>query len=57
MHGFSLYENEKAMRFDLVISLDTKDRGAVYRSVVERVQKLYPDYQIHAVMDTDYSEE
>ena len=57
MHGFSLYENEKAMRFDLVISLDTKDRGAVYRDVVERVQKLYPDSQIHAVMDTDYSEE
>ena len=57
MHGFYLLEDQKAMRFDVVVSFDAKDRKAVYREVTERVQKEFPDYQLQVAMDTDFSEE
>ncbi len=56
MHGFYLCEAEKTIRFDLVISFRAKDRQAVFREVVEQVQAAYPDYQVAANMDTDFSE-
>ena len=56
MHGFYLNKEEKAMRFDLVISFDAKDRRALYREVVTDVQKAFPDYSIQVAMDIDYSE-
>ena len=57
IHGFYLLEEQKAMRFDVVISFDAKDRKAVYREVVEDVQKAFPDYRLQIAMDTDFSEE
>ena len=57
MHGFYLVKNQKAMRFDIVISFDAKDRREVYREVVSDVQELFPDYTLQVVMDTDYAEE
>jgi len=57
MHGFYLVREEKAMRFDLVISFDAKDRRAVFREVLSDVQKAFPDYQLQAALDTDFSEE
>ena len=56
MHGFYLCEAEKTIRFDLVISFRAKDRQAVFREVLEQVQAAYPDYQVAANMDTDFSE-
>ena len=56
MHGFYLNKEEKAMRFDLVISFDAKDRRALYREVVTDVQKAFPDYSLQVAMDIDYSE-
>ena len=57
MHGFYLMEDEKAMRFDVVVSFNAKDRNAVYREVTERVQKEFPDYRLQVAMDTDFAEE
>ena len=57
MHGFYLVKNQKAMRFDIVISFDAKDRREVYREVVSDVQEVFPDYTLQVVMDTDYAEE
>ena len=57
MHGFYLMEDEKAMRFDVVVSFNAKDRNAVYREVTERVQKEFPDYSLQVAMDTDFAEE
>ena len=57
IHGFYLQKEEKAMRFDIVISFDAGDRKAVYNQVVEEVQKAYPDYRIQVALDTDFSEE
>ena len=57
MHGFYLLEEQKTMRFDVVISFDAKDRKAVYREVTESVQNAFPDYRLQVAMDTDFAEE
>ena len=57
MHGFYMERDAKAIRFDVVISFDAKDRGAVYRKVCEQVQEAFPDYTLQVTMDTDFSEE
>ena len=57
MHGFYLTKDEKKIRFDIVISFDAKDRGAVFAAVVADVQKAFPDYRLQAAMDTDFTEE
>lgn len=57
MHGFYLYEEKKLIRFDLVISFDAPDRMTAYQKAVEKVKEQYPGYEIHAIMDTNFSEE
>ena len=57
MHGFYLHEEQKTLRFDVVISFDAKDRKAVCQEVTESVQKEFPDYQLQVTMDTDFAEE
>ncbi len=57
MHGFYILKDQKTLRFDIVISFDAKDRRAVFREVIDDVQKAFPDYQLQAAMDTDFSEE
>ncbi len=54
MHGFYLVKEEKAIRFDVVVSFDAKDRAAVYRDVLQQVQQQYPDYTLSVAMDTDF---
>ena len=57
MHGFYLIRDEKALRFDIVVSFDAKDRRAVYADVVADVQKAFPGYTLQVAMDTDFAEE
>ena len=57
IHGFYLVKEDKAMRFDIVVSLAAKDRRAVYKAAVADVQKEFPDYTLHVAMDTDFAEE
>ncbi len=57
IHGFYLVPEEKTMRFDVVVSLEAKDRRAVFGEVVADVQKAFPDYTLQAAMDTDFAEE
>ncbi len=53
-HGFYLEKESKNLRFDLVVSFDAKDRQAVYREVLHKVQERYPDYHLTVTMDTDF---
>ena len=55
--GFYTDQNEKTIRFDIVISFDAKDRHAVYHKVCEQVQEAFPNYRLQITMDTDFSEE
>ena len=57
MHGFYLVKEQKAMRFDIVISFDAKDRREVYANVIADVRKAFPDYELQVAMDTDFTEE
>ena len=57
MHGFYLLKEQKAMRFDIVVSFDAKDRREVYTGVIADVKKTFPDYELQVAMDTDFTEE
>lgn len=57
IHGFYVVPKNKTMRFDLVISFEAEDRNAVFREVVDLVQKEFSDYELQAVIDTDFAEE
>lgn len=56
IHGFYLNKAEKVMRFDMVISFDAADRRQVHDEVIKRINEKYPEYQVNAVIDTDYNE-
>ncbi len=56
MHGFYLLKEEKAMRFDIVVSFDAPDRRAVYSAVLADVQKAFPEYRLEVALDTDFTE-
>lgn len=56
LHGFSLNEDEKEIRFDLVIDFAAPDRNALYQQIVSKVQNKYPDYKLRATLDTDFSD-
>ncbi len=56
LHGFSFNEDEKEIRFDLVIDFAAPDRNALYQQIVSEVQNKYPDYKLRATLDTDFSD-
>ncbi|MBR2661748.1 MAG: cation transporter [Clostridia bacterium] len=56
IHGFYLDQDEKTMRFDVVISFIAGDRREVYTEVVADVQQVFPDYQLQVAMDMDFAE-
>lgn len=57
VHGFYLIEKEKKMRFDLVVSFDAENRMIAFKEAVAKIKKAFPDYEIHATMDADFTEE
>ena len=56
MHGFYVNEEEKRIRFDVVISFDVKDRKAAYQKICQDVNRMYPEYELQIALDTDFSE-
>ena len=56
LHGFAFNEDEKEIRFDLVIDFAAPDRVALYQQIVGEVQSKYPDYKLRATLDTDFSD-
>ncbi|MBQ8942051.1 MAG: cation transporter [Firmicutes bacterium] len=57
MHGFYVNRDNKTMRFDIIISFDAQNRRETFNNAVAKIQAMYPDYEIQAAMDTDFSEE
>lgn len=55
-HGFYANVTRKMMSFDLVVSLDAKDRKAVHDAAVDAVKELFPDYTYSVGMDMDMNE-
>ena len=56
MHALSIQKSDKTVRFDLVVSLDAKDRAQVFAAAVEEIERRFPEYSFTAVMDTDFAE-
>ncbi len=54
LHGFYVDKELKEIRFDLVVSFDTLDHIEVKDIVEAEVSKLYPDYQVTAVVENDF---
>lgn len=52
MHGFYLDDENKNIRFDLVISFDA-EKMQVVDMIKEQIQKVYPDYRIIIAADID----
>ena len=57
MHGFYIDFDEKKIRFDLVVSFDAPSRQEVFNDAYNAVKKEFPEYEIQAIMDTDFSEQ
>ncbi len=55
IHGFNYNGAEKKIRFDVVIDFSA-DRQEVYQRICEKVRKMYPDFQVVVVMDSDISD-
>lgn len=56
VHGFYINKHEKQMRFDVVVSFDAPSRREVCNGAVAAVKDAFPDYDIEAAMDADFSE-
>lgn len=56
MHGFHYDKEKKIMRFDIVVSLKSKDRDKIFEDVIKDIKKMYKDVEIIANMDTDFAE-
>ena len=56
LHGFFINDNLKKIRFDIVISFDAPDRNEVFENVCNAVREKYPEYDVQAVLDADFSE-
>ncbi|MDC7294668.1 cation diffusion facilitator family transporter [Butyrivibrio sp. DSM 10294] len=55
MHGFFVDFERKNIRFDMVVDF-APDRKDVFEAAISEVQEKYPDYNIVANMDSDYSD-
>lgn len=55
LHGFYVDKSEKTIRFDVVISLDADDRLKIFKGVVKDVESKFPEYEIEAFPDVDFT--
>lgn len=56
MHGFYLDKEKKIIKFDVVISFDSKDREAECASIFQEVLAEFPGYSVKINLDTDMSD-
>ncbi len=56
IHGFYYNKEEKAMRFDVVISFEAESRQKVFQEVLEDLKSSYPEIDFVLNMDMDYGE-
>ena len=56
MHGFYIDEEEKTMRFDIIVSFDSLNMQQLFLHVVDDVKTAFPDYDVQVQFDTDISD-
>lgn len=55
LHGFYIDEEEKDIRFDLVISFDEADKSVLLENIYKEIKEQFPDYKISISPDTDFN--
>lgn len=56
LHGFSFNEEEKEIRFDVVLDFAAPDRAELFSKINAEVQKKYPDYRLITTLDNDMAD-
>lgn len=56
LHGFYVNEEDRRIHFDLVVSLDAKDRREAFENALEDIKDAYPEYTFITAMDMDFNE-
>jgi len=56
IHGFFVNENARTCSFDVVLDFAVPDGDALYRTICDEVQALYPDYTFLITNDRDVSD-
>jgi len=55
-HGFYVDEDTKVISFDVIFSFDEKKPEKVVAEIIAALKAKYPDFDYHAVIDTDVSD-
>ena len=56
MHGFYFDKEKKIIKFDIIISFDSKDREAECQEIMQEVLKAFPGYSLKINLDSDTSD-
>jgi cation diffusion facilitator family transporter len=57
IHGFYIDFETKKMRLDLVVSFDAPNRQEAFDNAYAKIADAFPDFEVQAIMDTDFSEQ
>ncbi len=55
-HGLFVNEKKHVANFDVVVSYDAPNRKAVFQQIVAEMQRRFPDYRFHTVLDADLTD-
>ena len=55
IHGFYVDAENKVISADVIISFDVKNAEEIYSAAKEKIAKEFPDYNVHLVLDRDFS--
>lgn len=56
IHGLYVDQSDKEIRFDVIISLEAADRLKVLEEVIKDMRNNFPDYNIEAFPNVDYTD-
>ena len=54
-HGFYVDYNRKIISLDIIISFEKKEADVTYSQVKKEIEKKYPSYELHLILDNDFS--
>ena len=54
-HGFYVDDRRKIISLDIIISFEKKEAEETFKSVKTEIEKKYPSYDIHLILDNDFS--
>ena len=56
LHGFYINQEQKSLRFDIIVDFKATDRHGVHRQILDEVKERYPEYDVHITLDEDISD-